>query len=121
MKILWLVNVPLPEASSLLKEAPSPYGGWLINASRDLAKQEGIELSIAFPKHGVKNFIRLKGNKINYYAFKPIKDKDKKLIEFNAILNDIINQVKPDIVHIYGTEFAHSHSMVNICNQRNIE
>ncbi|MCB7070219.1 glycosyltransferase family 4 protein [Caldibacillus sp. 210928-DFI.2.22] len=121
MKILWLINIPLPEASELLNENPSPFGGWLINASKDLARQQGINLTIAFPKKGVSTFVELRGEKITYYAFKALKDKDKELIEDNHIFKDIIKRVKPDLVHIYGTEMAHTLSMVNICNKLKIE
>jgi hypothetical protein len=57
MKILWITNVPLPEAMLLMNERPSPFGGWLINASREISTQENIELSVAFP--------RLQANKNN--------------------------------------------------------
>ena len=121
MKILWVINIPLPEASLLMNEKPSPFGGWLINASKDLAEQEGIELSIAFPIKNISNFKKLKGKQITYYAFREVKDKDLKLIENNTILKDIVKEVKPDLVHIYGTELAHTLSMVNVCRKEKIE
>jgi len=114
MKILWLTNVPLPEASVLMKETPCPFGGWLINASEYLAKQPGIEISIAFPKKGIKKYIKLIGAKINYYAFEPVKDNDKNLIENNQVFKNMLNEIEPDIVHIHGTEMAHTLSMVNM-------
>ena len=49
MKILWLTNIPLPEASFLMNEKPLPFGGWLINASNDLSENDEIDLHIAFP------------------------------------------------------------------------
>lgn len=121
MKILWLINIPLPEASLLMNEKPSPFGGWLINASLNLASQEGIDLSIAFPKKGVKESIKIKGKQITYYAFKPVSDQDKQLIDNNPTLINIIKDINPDIVHIYGTELAHTLSMVNICIKEKIK
>jgi glycosyltransferase involved in cell wall biosynthesis len=121
MKILWLINLPLPEASLLMNEKPSPFGGWLINASENLVEQENIELKIAFPKKGVKKYIKIKGKKITYYAFKPVTDKDKKLIKDNSIFKNIIAEVKPDIIHIHGTELAHTLSMVNMCKKEDIK
>ncbi len=121
MKILWLINIPLPEASIIMKQQPSPYGGWLVNSSKMLSEQEGIELSIAFPNHGEKCFVKLKGEKVNYYSFKPVLDYDYKRMEFDQILQEIINDSKPDIVHIYGTELAHTMAMINICRQKQIK
>jgi len=121
MNILWVINIPIPEASLLMKEKPFPSGGWLITSSKDLSEQDNIELSIAFPKKGVKDFVKLKGNKINYYAFKPVKYNDKKKIENNPIFKNIVNEAKPDVIHMYGTEFAHTLSMVNVCRKEKIE
>lgn len=121
MKILWLTNVILPEASLLINEKPSPFGGWLINASKDLSEQNGIELSIAFPRNRINRYKKLSGQKINYYPFKAVKDRDKELIENNTVLKDIVKEIKPDLVHIYGTEIAHTLSMVNVCKKENIE
>ncbi|WEV22674.1 glycosyltransferase family 4 protein [Clostridium perfringens] len=121
MKVLWLVNIPLPEASVLMNKESTPLGGWLINASKDLAEQKDIELTILFPESSVKNFVKLKGEKITYYAFKEIKDNKKQEIEDNNILNNIINEVNPDIVHIYGTELPHTLAMVNACKMTNTE
>lgn len=121
MKILWLVNVSLPEASLLMGEKPSPFGGWLINASKTLVELEQVELSIAFPHNGTNNFKKLNGHDITYYPFHEIRDKDKKIIKNSTILRNIIEDAKPDLVHIYGTELAHSLSMVNVCKKENIE
>lgn len=121
MKILWLINIPLPEASKLMEEKPSPFGGWLINASKDLSNKVGVELSIAFPSNKASKFKELKGERINYYPFTPIKEKDTKIIKDNERFNNLLNDVKPEVVHIYGTEMAHTYSMVNACNKLNVK
>ncbi len=121
MNILWLIHIPLPEASQLMGENPSPFGGWLINASKDLANKEDVELSIAFPSNKANKFRELKGEKINYYPFIPVKENDNKVIENNESFETLLNNLKPDIVHIYGTEIAHTLSMVNTCNKINIK
>lgn len=119
MKILWLINIPIPEASQLMGEKTSPYGGWLINASRKLAIKDDIELSIAFPSKKANIYKELKGNRINYYPFMPIKDSDYKVIENNESFEKILKKIKPDIVHIYGTEMPHTLSLINTCNKLN--
>lgn len=121
MRILWLVNLALPEASQLMGINQSPFGGWLINASKELSKHEDIELSIAFPSNKAGNFKELKGKTINYYPFVPIKDNDIKSIEYNETFRELLDYIKPDLVHIYGTEYLHTLSMVNTCNRLNIE
>lgn len=121
MNILWLTNIPLPEASILMNEKPLPFGGWLVNASVSLSSINDLELSIAFPKRELKDVKFLKGDNINYYAFPPVNDKDVSQVEENKYLEKIINQSAPDIVHIFGTEFAHTLAMVNVCRRKGIK
>jgi glycosyltransferase involved in cell wall biosynthesis len=40
---------------------------------------------------------------------------DDELIENNTHLKEILTELKPDLVHIFGTEFSHSLAMVNAC------
>jgi len=115
MKILWLTNIPLPEASVLMNENPTPFGGWLVGASQKLEEQNNVDLSIAFPHKSAKFFHKYKGKKIAYYAFKPIKDKrnEKDFFMFESLLQE----VRPDLVHIHGTEFPHTLTMMNACEK----
>lgn len=121
MNILWVTNVSLPEANILLKEKPSPFGGWLINAAKDLANKEDVELSIAFPSNKANKLKELKGEKISYYPFVPVKETDNKTIKYNKSFETLLINLKPDIVHIYGTEIAHTLSMVNVCRKLGVK
>lgn len=120
MKILWLINIPLPEASLLMGENPSPFGGWLISSSSDLSVQDGIELSIAFPSNNARKFSELKGKRINYYPFTKIRERNIKTIKYNEDFKRLLDSIKPEIVHIFGTEISQTLSMVNMCNDLNI-
>lgn len=120
MKILWLTNIPLTEASFLMNEKPLPFGGWLVNASNDLSENDEINLHIAFPFKGISGFKQMEGEKINYYAFSPI-DTSQASVSNQVDLDKIIKKVNPDIVHIFGTEYAHSLAMVNLCNNIGIK
>jgi glycosyltransferase involved in cell wall biosynthesis len=120
MNILWLTNIALPEASQLMNEKPSPFGGWFVSASARLADNERISLSIAFPKNGLSDVRVLKGNKINYYAFSPVSEKDIRSNRQNSYFEKILEQAKPDIIHIFGTEYAHTLAMVNACQKEKV-
>ncbi len=121
MRILWITNIPLPEASSLMGQSPSPFGGWLVNSSKHLADDPDVELSIAFPSSNTKHYEKFSGAKISYYAFQPVEDCDKGRLYDDKILRELVKDIKPDLVHIFGTEMAHSLSMVNVCNREKIE
>ena len=92
-----------------------------MSASARLVDDEGISLSIAFPKIGFSDVQVLKGDKINYYAFPPVSEKDIRSNRENTYLKRILEQAEPDIVHIFGTEYAHTLAMVNACNEQNIK
>ncbi len=121
MKILWLVNIPLPEVSILMGERPLPYGGWLINASLELSKKDNIDLSITYPKNKIKNYKKIKGDRITYYAFQSIKKNNLNQIVVNYDLKGIIEEVNPELVHIFGTELPHTLAMVNVCIMKNVK
>lgn len=121
MNILWLTNVPLPEASLLMNEKSTPFGGWLVNLSARLAEEEGVSLSVAFPKNGLSDVLVLEGDKKIYYAFPPVSKKKGSAIRNNTYLKRILYQAKPEVVHVFGTEYAHTLAIVNVCKKKNIE
>ena len=117
-KILWLINLPLPEVSTLMKEASIPFGSWLVNSSQELANSRNIKLYIAFPKKNFKSYRMISGEKIDYFPFERIKKREENLTK---ILNKILNNVNPELVHIHGTEYLHSLAMTNLCQARDIK
>lgn len=103
MKILWLCNIMLPKISNSLNLPVNPTGGWLTGLSNDLLEIKGIELTICFPWNE-----KINGNidSLNYYSF------DKKHYNEGDFV-EIINNVKPDVINIFGTEFKHTLTMLN--------
>lgn len=104
MKILWICNIMLPKIAENLKLFAPVGGGWLSGLSDDLLKQEDISLIVCFP---YKEKISGSACDMQYYSF----------IEKNAFdtISDIIEKEKPDIVHIFGTEYKHTLDAVDAC------
>lgn len=121
MILLWIINIALPEVCKLMNEKPLPLGGWLINSANALSNQEAISLTVAFPKNDSNKIEFYQGEKINYYTFSPVKDKDMVSNKCNKQFEDILKIVNPDIVHIFGTEMPHALHMVNTCTKMNIK
>lgn len=120
MRVLWITNVVLPEASELIGEKPSPYGGWLVNSSKALSSVNNVDLIIASPRVKIDKTQEIIGQNINYLLFPwHAKVNDKNDSEVSE-LKRIIKKNSPDIVHIYGTEYSHSNAAVEICNQLGI-
>lgn len=110
-KILWLSNVPPIPLSS---DGSTIAGGWLSGALESIRKESSIELTLSFPiasnvfeEQGVVDGIPYYGFHVSGYPkYNQLKQIHKKLLKRK--LKAIIDSVKPDILHVFGTEFAHS-------------
>lgn len=115
VRVLWVTNTELPEASAILGRAPSPFGGWLDLASKALAAVDGVALFVAFPRSHSDTPAELAGERITYLTF----DSDKKGRRSSDSLADrlsrLIKYADPDIVHVFGTEFGHAHTAISLC------
>ncbi|MFR1707970.1 MAG: glycosyltransferase family 4 protein [Clostridium sp.] len=121
MKVLWLCNIMLPSIASQLERPPSNGGGWLISLSESINKINDIELTVCFPMYEEKEIIKGNTDSFSYYGFpKKIVQPTKYEKNVEIHLKNILNEVKPDIIHIWGTEYPHTLSMVNVCNSNKI-
>lgn len=107
-KIMWLCNTPLPEAGKELG-IKTCGEGWLQGISNQLRKQEDIELHYVFPVGKVQKLFKRNIDGIFFWGFYSnigrgyeYSEKRKKQIE------KIVQEIDPDIIHIFGTEFAHT-------------
>jgi glycosyltransferase involved in cell wall biosynthesis len=119
MKILLVVNIPLPETSELFNLKVGNSGGWLIGLINSLTSYSNIELNVAFPLKGNK-VIKRTGKKINYYSFPQYKNKEYSPNIYDDKFENILKDVKPDLVHVFGTELPHSLAIVNTCNRNGV-
>lgn len=113
MRVLWFSNTPANSTEFL--ESQVTYGGWLASLDKEMQKQEEIELAISFfyPKK-LKPFKYLNTRYFPLYnQFIKSTGFYKHLSKFkaNAFQNvdntsyiNVIEEFKPDIIHIHGTE-----------------
>ena len=118
INVLWVVNVSTAEASELFNKKKTPFGGWIQSLSESISTSSLLNITIAFPDDLSKKIQKVKGKKIEYYTFPVVKKVGK---EKNMYLKKIADCVKPDIVHIFGTEYYHSYEMLRICKDSNVE
>jgi len=114
MKILWIVNLLLPDAAEHLGVQTGSSGTWMIDISRALAAREDITLGVAcvygkeyreFEHNGIKYFL-LPGNGKNMLKYTK---------SYEKIWKKINEEFKPDIVHLHGTEYSHGLSFLRTC------
>lgn len=91
---------------------------WIPNAIKEFEKYDDINLSIIFPHQGVKKAIQqFDINNIHYYCYKSEDDNlfsfvrqhvFKKVkttyLENRRMIQNIISEIKPDVVHVIGAE-----------------
>jgi glycosyltransferase involved in cell wall biosynthesis len=117
MKILWKTNIILPMIAKDMGVEKTSIGGWLIGLANGLLKVKDIELAVCFP-NGLSQMTVGKVENLKYYGF-PEKIMDPSIYDASveSHLKTIVDDFKPDLVHIFGTEFPHSLSMVKVFGQ----
>lgn len=117
MKVLWLCNIMLPAYARAHNLAFSPREGWLTGCLERIVNnsdaKEKIELGICFPAEGEIASSSEVIDNVKYYGFSEDLEHPEKYDEsiekrFRIILDDF----KPDLVHIFGTEFPHTLAMI---------
>lgn len=117
MNILWVTNILFPDLSKSLGNNSPIVGGWMFGLAADLVHR-GFNLTIATSSRNYKDQ-HASINGIEYYLLtckKPITNYDETL---ENKWQKIVQQVKPDIVHIHGTEYAHGLALMKACPSLN--
>lgn len=102
MNILWLCNIKLPIIAEMQGQSHSPYGGWLDQLSRYLLEQ-GHYLTVLYPSS-----VQEQGRQENLVYRGFTSDNLRKSF------SEVIHVENPDVIHIWGTEFAHSLAMTDV-------
>lgn len=127
MNVLWLCNVMLPMVAKQLNLESTNKEGWISGLAEVVLKnrsENGIELAIAFPapkemfpeEHDVcMRTVATENGKLTCYGF---REDTLRPDVYDAALEErlrkILNAVKPDIVHCFGTEYPHTLAMCRI-------
>ena len=114
LTVLWLCNIMLPRIGETLKQPYYSIGGWLTGMSEELANTPEIKLTVVFPQSFSQSLIF---GETEQYSFRGFPRDDYHLSDYkrNTILlfKQIIRQVHPDIIHIFGTEDIYSNYMIH--------
>lgn len=107
MKVIWLVNIVLPMAASALQLPATYAGGWLEGQIQRL-NNEDIEIFVISPVAADQEMMTVDIGNTHHY-----------LMPYDKMIEDrfrlLIQQILPDVVHIFGTEFPHCLEMVKAC------
>ena len=114
LKVLWLCNLVLPDFSEEFAINRNNMGGWMSGMLYELEKVEEIDISLVFPIYDEERLRDGKRNGHDYYTFLSGTSEEDKVRMVDTFVQ-ILEKVKPDIVHIWGTEYYHSKAAVDAC------
>lgn len=114
MRVLWIVNMVLPDVAAELNLKTSASGSWLDDYARQLSQDPNIELAtmtyanvskdIDMVVCGIRNFIFAGGGKRLLFDH-PQTAKD---------CQKVLDAFEPDVIHIHGTEYAIGAAMAEL-------
>ncbi len=108
IRILWLVNIELSAIEAEFGRH-TVIGGWLEQPARQLAMDDDIELGVVCPSED--DYFGVKKDNIQFYSFKMGEREEER---FDYILRDFC----PEIIHIWGTEYTHSQTMIELAEKK---
>lgn len=113
MKILWIVNMVLPELAEHLGISTGSSGTWMIDIGKRLSEGENFELAVACV-YGNK-FQEIKINNTTYFIL-PGNGKNMLFYtkKYEQLWQKVYERFEPDIVHLHGTEYTHGLSFLRI-------
>lgn len=117
MRILWLVNILIPEISEKENLPILPYGGWLSGALNNISNKSDIEIIVCNPQPFTDRLLQGKlSDNIEYYSF---YREPAKAFAYDELLEnklkEIVDIAKPDLIHIWGSEYPHALAMSKVC------
>ncbi|MBU3878752.1 glycosyltransferase family 4 protein [Faecalicatena sp. AGMB00832] len=127
MKILWICNVPIPLIAKHIGINTPNICGWLTGFANEINHDDSIELTISFPLLGTKEITKGKIERIAFYSFSqpkllgflPVEDQIHESNLMRKHIKIILESVKPDILHIFGTEYPHAKVAAELFDQPN--
>ena len=120
MKILWVLNMMLPDAAQAIQKTTSTSGTWLLDYVNSIKCDGDIQLAtMTYAAVPEKQVVTVDG--IKHYVF---PGGGKKLL-FSSKQTErdcqwVIDDFQPDIIHLHGTEYAMAKAMVDLQPQQPI-
>ena len=110
IKVLWLCNLMPSFAGEATGVKGTNKEGWISGMYGEVKKHDDISLAVAFPSDKES-----KGNALGfaYYSFAEDSEHPENLNEtLTKSLRKICDDFKPDVIHCFGTEYAHTRALL---------
>lgn len=122
MRILWLCNIMLPAIAEKLGKEAGNKEGWLTGLATGLlqhSKETDITLGVCFPVGEDSEPIKGNVDGMQYYGFPENTAKPEAYdAELEKHLHNILEEFKPDLIHVFGTEYPHTLAMTRCVKEK---
>lgn len=120
MKVLWVCNIMLPAVAEYFGQKVNNKEGWLsglCSVILERQRENQIDLHVAFPvdrlQDGYVGEVVADEGRFHCYGFyEDVKHAERYTPELETSLKRIVDLVQPDVIHCFGTEFAHTLAML---------
>lgn len=123
MKVLWIAYQPIPKILNAIKSHDTIVtGGWLQGIANIIEKNSNVELYYCFQN---KEECEGKIDNLYYFSMKPASIvRNKQINKYKAKdyyrFKKYISAIKPDIIHIFGTEYWFQRQFVFMLDKLNL-
>ncbi len=114
MKVLWIVNIILPQVCRKIGRPIPLIGGWLVALLDSLSKTKNMHIGVATVFEG-NELIQFEEEGILYYLIPRKKSLTKYDKSLEPYWRRICNSFSPDLIHLHGTEYSLGLACLNAC------
>ncbi len=118
MRLVWLVNTILPQIADKRGDKKDVINGWTVKLADKMAEDSDIDFTVFYPQHEMRENITGNAGDIRYVGF--YEEAIPETVynpDMTRALKAEIDKINPDIVHIWGSEYVHTLSMVRAFNK----
>lgn len=120
MKILWFTNNLLPDIAEENGIKASVNEGWLVGMSSNLTRNfEDISLGVACSQNFSEKLVEGRLENYKYFAYYE-QSKETYNPSLHVVFENIIKKYAPDIIHVMGSEYPHTLSVMEAAEKLNI-
>ena len=117
MNILWTANLIPRGAAGALGIKSDVLGGWVEAMAAQLKAIDGVRLCVACKSDTGLDF-SVEHDGVLYRSIPYRRGTDLK--ELTAVCEKLADEIKPDLIHIEGTEFLHARAMLETAQKKGI-
>lgn len=112
IRVLWICNLIMPEFCNVYGVKPVVVEGWMSGMYKELKLHPEYDIACCFP---IIDEARMKNGKkdgLSFCSFHAAMDKKGYVNDGVKEFRDLFQCFKPDIVHIWGSEYYHTYAAI---------